>query len=78
MKYGVLFSSLALLLALYAFTYFGWLLLLLWPALSFGVVGLAYLTLGHRVFGKRPDGSMSLASIVFCCRTCSIYGPSGM
>lgn len=32
--------------------------LLLWPALSFGLAGLAYLGLGARVFGKRSDGSL--------------------
>ena len=63
MKYGVLFSTLSLLLAFYAFTNGGWFLLLAWPAISFGVIGLAYLTLGHRVFGKRPDGSMAPASV---------------
>ena len=63
MKYGVLFSTLSLLLAFYAFTTGGWFLLLVWPAISFGVIGLAYLTLGHRVFGKLPDGSMAFASV---------------
>ena len=63
MKYGVLFSTLALLLAYFALTSRGWYLCLIWPALSFGVVGLGYLALGRRVFGKRPDGSMSLASV---------------
>ncbi len=63
MKYGVLFSTLSLLLAFYAFTYGGWFVLLAWPAISFGCIGLAYLTLGHRVFGKRSDGSMAFASI---------------
>jgi len=51
------------LLAFYAFASGGWFLLLAWPAISFGVIGLAYLTFGHRVFGKRPDGSMEFASV---------------
>ena len=63
MKYGVLFSTLALLLVYFALTSRGWYQCLIWPALSFGVVGLGYLALGRRVFGKRPDGSMSLASV---------------
>lgn len=63
MKYGVLFSTLSLLLAFYAFASGGWLFLLAWPATSFGVIGLAYLALGYRVFGKRPDGSMTFASV---------------
>jgi protein-tyrosine phosphatase len=33
----------------------GW--LALWPALSFGAMGLAYLGLGARILGKRTDGS---------------------
>lgn len=33
--------------------------LALWPALSFGLVSAAYLGLGPRVFGKRPDGTVS-------------------
>ena len=63
MKYGVLFSTLSLLLAYVAFTSGGWLLLLVWPAMSFGVIGLAYLAVGHRDFGKHPDGSMTFASV---------------
>ena len=64
MKYGVLFTTLSLLLAFYAFTSAGWYLLLAWPAISFGVIGLAYLFVGPRVFGKRSDGSMAFASVV--------------
>ena len=63
MKYGVLFLMLSLLLTFYALTCGGWFLLLTWPAISFGFISLAYLTLGHRVFGKRPDGSMAFASV---------------
>lgn len=33
--------------------------LALWPALSFTLVAVAYLGLGPRVFGKRPDGTLS-------------------
>jgi hypothetical protein len=63
MKYGAFFSTLSLLSAFQAFTSGGWFLLLAWPAISFGAIGLAYLTLGHRVFGKRSDGSMTFASV---------------
>jgi len=41
----------------------GWFFLLLWPAISFGLVASAYLGLGPRVFGKRPDGTLSVISI---------------
>lgn len=38
----------------------------LWPALCFALVGAGYLGLGSRVFGKRADGSLPIASrIVF-------------
>ena len=55
---------LALLLATIALRSGNWWLLLLWPALSLGLVGLGYLSLGHRVFGKRLDGSLSPVSAV--------------
>ena len=64
MKYGILFSVLSILIAFYAFVSAGWFLVLLWPAISFGVVGLAYLFWGHRVFGKRRDGTMRIGSVV--------------
>lgn len=59
MKYGILFLTLGLILAAEAFSLgrVGW--LLLWPALSFGIVGCAYLGLGPGVFGKRSDGTMA-------------------
>src|SRR6185436_3524716 len=34
----------------------------LWPALSLAIVGLGYLGLGVRVFGKRPDGTLPLSA----------------
>ncbi len=34
-----------------------WYLLLLWPALSFGLVALAYIGIGPRIFAKRSSGS---------------------
>lgn len=63
MKYGILFSLVSILLFIYAVASGRWSLLLLWPSLSFGVVSAAYLCLGHRIFGKRPDGSMSFTSV---------------
>lgn len=35
-----------------------------WPALSVSVVGLGYLGLGPRVFGKRDDGTIAPANLV--------------
>lgn len=63
MKYGVLFSTLSLLLAYCAVTSGGWYLLLLWLVMSFGLVGLGYLALGDRVFGKRSNGSMAFVPV---------------
>lgn len=63
MKYGILFALVAALFFIYAATSGRWTLLLLWPSLSFAVVSAAYLRFGHRVFGKRLDGSMAFASV---------------
>ena len=63
MKYGILFALVATLLLIYAVTSGRWSLLLLWPALSCGLVSAAYLRFGHRIFGKRLDGSMACASV---------------
>ncbi|UGY09806.1 phosphatase PAP2/dual specificity phosphatase family protein [Phyllobacterium pellucidum] len=38
-------------------------LILLWPALAFGIVALAYLGAGPGVFQKRQNGTVSLASL---------------
>ena len=64
MKYGIIFSILSVALTLYALKLGGLHVLLLWPALSFGVVAFAYSNSDHRVFGKRVDGSMSGTSVV--------------
>jgi hypothetical protein len=63
MKYGTLFSLVAGLLVVYALLNAGWCLFFLWPAVSFCIVGGAYFHFGYRVFGKRPDGSMSLLAV---------------
>ncbi len=59
MKYGVLFTTVAMLLAVSAALRSGWYLLLLWPALSFGVVALGYFRFGPRVYGKSEHGLLS-------------------
>jgi hypothetical protein len=38
--------------------------LLLWPAVSFALVGVAYGGVGPRVFGKRPDGTLAPWALV--------------
>ncbi|HKV10384.1 MAG TPA: phosphatase [Thermoanaerobaculia bacterium] len=40
----------------------GWLLLLAWLGANFLVLGIAHARGGHRVFGKRPDGTLPLWS----------------
>src|SRR5215472_6333827 len=59
MRYAVTFGLLSALLVLYAVLFQGLCWLLLWPAVSFGWVALAYAGLGPRLFGKRPDGRMA-------------------
>src|SRR5215469_3109634 len=44
----------------------GWLLLMAWLGVDFLVLGIAHIKGAHRVFGKRPDGTLPLWSwIVF-------------
>jgi hypothetical protein len=64
MNYRVLFVIAGFLFAAYAARYRGLALVLLWPSVSFTVVGLAYCGLGVSVFGKRPNGSMSMRSVI--------------
>ncbi|RKI74772.1 hypothetical protein D7X55_01595 [Corallococcus sp. AB049A] len=58
MKYTFVFTTAAALLAFLAqrIQGVGW--LLLWPALSFALLALAYAGAGARAFGKQPDGRM--------------------
>ena len=59
MKYGMLFATVAVLLAASALLHRGWQVLLLWPAVSFGVVALGYLHFGPIVYGKSSRGILS-------------------
>lgn len=59
MKYGILFATVAVLLTAAAILRGGWQLLLIWPALSFGIVAVGYLRFGPRVFGKSSHGLLS-------------------
>jgi len=59
MKYGLLFATVAVLLTASAVLQRGWQLLLLWPAISFGVVALGYLHFGPIVYGKSSRGILS-------------------
>jgi protein-tyrosine phosphatase len=62
MLLGPLFVLLAFALAALGLLEGGFGYVLLWPALSFALVGAGYLGLGSRVFGKRADGSLPIWS----------------
>lgn len=55
MRYGVIFVAIAAGLSWRA-SLGGWRWILLWPALSFAIMGAAYLLLRPELVGKRPDG----------------------
>lgn len=59
MKYTIVFTLLGLYLAVVAFLLEGWGWLLLWPALSFLLLGLAYAGLGSALLGKQTGGSLA-------------------
>jgi protein-tyrosine phosphatase len=59
MTYALVFGSLSAYLAALAVLLRGPCWLLLWPALSFGLVGAAFAGLGPGVFGKRADGRLA-------------------
>ena len=60
MKYGSAFAILAMLTAIYAVREGGWYFVLLWPALSFALVSIAYFGAGVFIFGKQPSGTLSI------------------
>jgi protein-tyrosine phosphatase len=64
MKYAAVFTLLGCILAFTALTSGGPALLLLWPAVSFLVVGAAYAGLGPHVYGKRPDGRLAPGAVI--------------
>ncbi len=64
MRLGVLFMILGLAIAALALLEGGFAYVALWPATSLLVVGAGYLGLGARVFGKRPDGTLPIATRV--------------
>jgi protein-tyrosine phosphatase len=64
MKHGLGFTICGLALAVLAVQSWPWGALYLWPAISFLLVGAAYLGLGVGIFGKRPDGSLTWWSYV--------------
>lgn len=59
MKYGILFLIVASIFCLQSASLGRWGWMLVWPGLSFAWMGAAYLGLGPRALGKRPDGTMA-------------------
>ena len=43
----------------------GWFLLMIWLGINFLVLGIAHIKGAHRVFGKRPDGTLPVWSWIF-------------
>jgi protein-tyrosine phosphatase len=62
--YGVLFLLVGGVFAFWANRIGGAGWLLFWPATSFMLVGLGYLGLGARVFGKRGDGTLGMVALI--------------
>ncbi len=60
MRYGVIFVAIAAGLVWRAASLGGWRLVLLWPAVAFGIMGVAYLLLRPELVGKRADGGRRL------------------
>jgi hypothetical protein len=58
LKYGVLACAAATVLAFCAVSQGSDFFPLLWPSVSFSLVGASYLGAGPHVFGKRPDGTI--------------------
>ena len=63
MRYGFCFLLFSALFVWQAYTYGSWAWILLWPAASCGWAGLAYLAVGPKAFGKRPDGALAWWSV---------------
>jgi len=60
MKHGILLLILGLALTASGIAEGGWFLIAIWPGLNFLMAGIGYFRKWHRVFGKRPDGTLSL------------------
>ncbi|WP_437657390.1 hypothetical protein [Sorangium sp. So ce1182] len=64
MRYGLTFLALSASIASLGVIAGGAALALLWPALSFGLVGAAYLARRPAMLGKRPDGTQAAWALV--------------
>lgn len=68
MKYGVLFTLMAIFMLATAIVQGGWYLLLIWPAVAFFGVGLAYFLRKPSIYRKSADG-------VLPGDTCALFAP---
>lgn len=59
MKYAVLFGIIATCLPIFAAVHRGWLLILIWPALSISIVAVGYFRSSPQVFGKSQQGRLA-------------------
>jgi protein-tyrosine phosphatase len=64
MKHSIGYCALGMTLAAAGGWLGGWWLLLLWPAVSYVLIGAAYAGLGPRVCGKRLDGGIAWWAVV--------------
>ena len=65
MRYGFAFLLLGIGFTAQAVARGGWWWLLVWPGLSFAVVGVAYLLSRPQLLGKRADGRLSSAALPY-------------
>lgn len=64
-KTVIIFWVSSLILTLLGFYFLPWGFILIWSGISWFLVGLAYFSLGVKVFGKNPKGNMSILSRLF-------------
>src|SRR5579859_3468974 len=62
MSYQHLFFLLGFVLAVFGLKEGGWFLVAVWLGCDFIVLGIAYARGAHRIYGKRPDGTLPLWS----------------
>jgi hypothetical protein len=72
MKYGLIFLACGIYFAVTAVAVEGLAWLLLWPALSFVIVGLGYVAVGPGIFGKKNQMAVWHGGLCWsCCPTCN-------
>jgi len=64
MKTGILLIISGILLLCHGLLYGKLYLLFIWPAVSFGIVGFAYLFNNPKVFGKNAKGKLNILNLI--------------